>query len=119
MRVLRGAGLIAVLVGAAGSVGLVLRVGQRNPSKILITLFVVWVLAPFVGLVLADWISKSWAVRIRVALYTVMVALALGSLAIYGNPPREKPAAVFLMVPVASWVIIAIVVVSSRLYRTK
>ena len=42
-----------------------------------------------------------------------MLALTLGSLAVYGvvalGPPRPKPAFVFLVVPLASWLLIAIV----------
>jgi len=51
---------------------------------------------------------------LRTALYTITLALTLGSLAIYGNvafgPPRPKPAFAFLMVPLASWLAIAFVV---------
>ena len=40
----------------------------------------------------------------------VMLILALGSVAIYADvafgPPREKPAFVFLVVPLASWLLI-------------
>jgi hypothetical protein len=43
-----------------------------------------------------------------------MLVLALGSLPIYGNdalrPPRAKAAFVFVVVPLVSWLLIAIVV---------
>jgi hypothetical protein len=49
-----------------------------------------------------------------VTLHSLMLVLTLGSLAIYGEvafgPPRAKPAAVFLMVPLASWLIMAVVI---------
>jgi hypothetical protein len=48
----------------------------------------------------------------------LMLILAAGSLAIYGwvafGPPMAKPAAVFLVVPAASWILIGAVALSSR-----
>ena len=114
LSVLRAAALIALLVGAVGSVGLMLRAGHRNPSRLLLVLFALWVLSPFIALVLANMISKRWSVLTRATLYTVMLILTVGSLAIYGDvalgPPRTKAAFVFVVVPPASWLLIAIVV---------
>jgi hypothetical protein len=112
---LRAAALIAVLLGAVGSVGLMLYVGRRNDSRILLVLFALWVLSPFMVLVLANVVfAKRWSVLTRAALYTVMLVLTLGSLALYGDvafgPPRAKTAFVFVVVPPASWLLIAIVV---------
>ena len=42
-----------MLVGAVGSVGFLLRAGQRTP-RLLLVLFVLWVLSPFMAVVLAD-----------------------------------------------------------------
>src|SRR5439155_13037577 len=43
--------LIAALVGAVGSVGLLLQVGRRKHSPpLLLALFAIWVLSPFVAL---------------------------------------------------------------------
>jgi hypothetical protein len=114
LGLLRGASLIAVLAGAAGSVGFVLHAGRRNPSRLLLTLFAIWVLAPFVALVWAHVVAGCWPVPTRAALYGVMLVVTLGSLAVYGEtalgPPRAKTAFPFLMVPAASWLLIAIVV---------
>src|SRR6266700_2562256 len=73
--------LTAVVAGAGGSVGLMLRVGHRNPSRILLVLFVIWVLSPFIALILADILAKRWSVLTRATLYGVMLILTLGSLA--------------------------------------
>jgi hypothetical protein len=112
-RRLRAAGLIAVLAGAVGSVGLMLRAGQRTP-RLLLVIFFFWVLSPFVALVWADVVSKRWSALTRATLYGVMLVVALGSLAIYGNdalrPRKAQPAFVFVLVPPASWLLIAIVV---------
>jgi hypothetical protein len=47
-----------VLAGAWGSVSLMLRVGQRNDSIILLVLFGIWVLSPFIALGLAALLAK-------------------------------------------------------------
>jgi len=114
LGLLHAAALIAVLAGAVGSVGLMLRAGYRNPSRLLLVLFAFWVLSPFLVLVLANMASKRWSIPTRAALYTVMLVLTAGSLAIYGDvalgPPRAKAAFEFVVVPLASWLLIAIVV---------
>jgi hypothetical protein len=45
---LRGAALIAMLAGAGISLAFMLRAGQRQKSRILLLLFGIWVLFPFV-----------------------------------------------------------------------
>ncbi|HVT59816.1 MAG TPA: hypothetical protein VHR45_15620 [Thermoanaerobaculia bacterium] len=125
---LRGAALIAVLVGAAGSVGLMLRVGHRNPSRLLLVLFAIWVLSPFMALVWANVVSRRWSVLTRATLYVVMLVITLGSLAIYGalafGHLRAKTGFVFLVVPAASWLLIAVIIpmaamISGRVSRRR
>ena len=126
LGLLRAAALIAVLVGAVGSVGLMLYVGRRNESRILLVLFALWVLSPFMVLAWANVASKRWSVLTRATFYSLSLVLTLGSLAIYGyiafGPPRAKTAFVFVVVPPSSWLLIAIVVpiaalISNRLSR--
>jgi len=72
----------------------------------------IWVLSPFMAVLLADVVSKGWPILTRAALYSVMLVLTLGSLAIYGDAalrPRAKAAFVYVVVPPASWLLIAIV----------
>jgi len=121
---LRLAALIAALAGAAGSVGLMVRVGYRNKSLFLLALFTIWVLSPFMTLVWANVVSKCWPVPARAALYSVMLILTLCSLAVYGDlaygVPRAQPAAVFLIVPLGSWLVIALVVLMvGNLFRSR
>lgn len=119
LGLLRSAARIAAPAGAVGSVGLMLHAGRRNDSRILLVLFTLWVLSPFVALVLADVVSKRWPVLIRATLYSVMLVLTLGSLTIYGDvalgPPRAKTAFVFVVVPPASWLLAAIAVLIAAL----
>ena len=125
LGVLRAAALIAVLAGAAGSLGLMLRAGQRTP-RFLLVLFVIWVLSPFGALVWANAVSKRWSVLTRATLYSVMLAVTLGSLAVYGDDAlghrRPQAAFVYVAVPPASFLLMAIVVpmaamISGRLSR--
>jgi len=114
LSVLRTAALIALPAGAVGSIGFMLRAGHRNPSRALIILFAIWVLSPFVALLFAIMVSKDWSVLTQATLYGVMLVLTVSSLGIYGDvalgPPRTKTAFVFVVVPPASWLLIAITI---------
>jgi hypothetical protein len=117
---LRTVARVAVVAGAIGSVGIMLRVGHRNGASIpviLVIFFTIWVLSPFAALVLADILSRRWSVPIGATLTRVMLSVTLGSLAIYGgvalNPPRPKPASVFLMVPFGAWLLMTVVAIAA------
>jgi hypothetical protein len=90
------------------------RVGHRKEIAPLLVVFAVWVLAPFLALLFADRASQRWSPPTRTTLHGVMLLVALGSLAAYGvvalGPPRSKPAAVFLLVPPASWLLMTLAV---------
>ncbi len=125
---LRASALLAVLVGGAGSVGFVLWAGRRNDSRILLSLFAIWVLSPFLALVLANVVSKHWSALTRVTLHGLMLLLAAGSLTIYENmvstPTGSRLAFPFLVVPLGSWLLIAVIVplaalLSCRLSRVR
>jgi hypothetical protein len=110
---LRILALIVMLVGAIGSLGFMFYAGRHQNSVILITLFTVWLLSPFAGLLIADKISKRWTVLARVTLCWLMLVLTFGSLIIYSgaiSPPGTKPAFKFLVVPLISWIIIVTVI---------
>ncbi len=122
---LRAVALIAVVAGAVGSLGFMLRAGRSTP-RFLLALFVVWVLSPFVALAWANQVSKRWSVLTQTTLYGVTLFLTLGSLAIYGElvqrPAGSPNAFVFVAVPPASWLLMAIAVpmaalISRRLSR--
>jgi len=115
---LRAAALIAVLAGAAGSLAFLLNAGRRTP-RFLLVIFVFWVLSPFVVLVWAHVVSTRWSAVTRATLYTVMLVLTVGSLAIYANdavrPRRAQAAFVYVLVPPVSWLLIAIAVPTAAL----
>ena len=103
LRSLRVGSFIAVVVGAVGSVGLTLYAGRHNDSRLLVALFTIWVLSPFIAVLIAS--RRGWAFA-RGPLYAVSLILTAGSLAMYWHPawrpPRSGPAFVFLVVPLAS-----------------
>jgi hypothetical protein len=111
---LRGTSLIALLAGAGVSLAFMLRAGHRQSSRILVLLFGTWVLFPFMTAVWAHVFSKRWTVVVQTRLYVVMLVVTLASLPIYGGVAfgnlRAKVGFVFLVVPVASWLVIAIAV---------
>lgn len=112
---LRIAALIGLVIGAAGSEYLMFRVGRRNPSALLMAAFAAWVLAPFATLAWCQVAAKRWSGLVRVALHTASLLVAIGSLAVYGyvafGPARSQPAFFFLVLPFASLVLIAVMVV--------
>jgi hypothetical protein len=103
--------LIVILAGAVGSLILTFHAGRKNNSVLLPLLFAVWVLSPFIACLMSDIISRSWSVFARAGLYCFIIALTVCSLLCYGgilSPPGVKPAFVFLIVPLISWILLLI-----------
>ena len=110
LSVLRTVAAFVVVAGAVGSVGFTLHAGRNNHSILLPLLFVVWVLSPFITFLVVNVVSKRWTVHVRMWLYILMLILTIGSLVGYSGiltPSGTKPAAVFLVVPLISWIFIS------------
>jgi len=117
LKFMRIVALIVLLMGVIGSFCLVLYNGRNNKSILLISLFVLWVLSPFVAFLIADKVSIRWTDTIRKTLYIIILALTLVSLLSYSGlliPAGTKTAFVFLVVPLISWVVIAIFILIAR-----
>jgi hypothetical protein len=110
MSTLRIAARVAVLIGAVGSVGLTLYAGRQNPSSLLMVAFAIWVLSPFVLIILLDSASPRWPSLFRPALHGATLAVTLISLVAYTarvvRPPRAQAAFVFVVVPPVCWCLI-------------
>ena len=119
LDLLRVASLIAVLAGAGASLAFMLRASHRQNSRVLLLLFGIWVLFPFITAVWAYVVSNGWTVDVRVPLYMVMLVVSLVSLSIYGGVAfrhlRAKVGFIFLAVPFASLLLIAIVLPAGAL----
>jgi len=84
-NLLRTIAVVVVLAGAVGSLGLTLYTGRHNKSVLLIVLFFIWVLSPFIGLLVANVFAKRWSDLFRMTLYILMIILPLGSLVAYSG----------------------------------
>jgi hypothetical protein len=97
---------MAMLLEAVVAAGLTLYAGRHNASVLLPLIFVVWVIAPFVAIVTLN------------LQHVAMVVVTLLSLGIYGVVAfgliQAKIGSVFLVVPLASWVTIAVRVLHAR-----
>jgi hypothetical protein len=105
----RPVALTVLAIGAIGAASIVLRVGRRNPSHALIALFVLWVLSPFAGLLVADLGWTRFVTLTRATLDRLMVVVAVVSLVAYARvlaAPPAKPAAPFLIVPFLTWMLL-------------
>jgi hypothetical protein len=113
LGLLRTAGRATTVSGGVGSVVLVLWVGRGNPSLLLMVLFSMWVLAPFVALLVVDRLSPRWSVLSRATVHTVMVIVGIASLVAYGGVagrlPHATSASMFVIIPVLSWLVMTIV----------
>jgi hypothetical protein len=100
----------AVLAGGAGSIGLMYRAGSRAPW-LLLAMFVLWVVSPFVALAWALLAAPRWPAPARAAARWTTVVVAAASLALYARlipAPRSPNAFIFIVGPVAAWLAIAI-----------
>ena len=110
---------VAILVGAAGSLALLLYGGRSN-THLLITLgFIAWVLAPFALLALAERRSWSWSPLAQTTLRAMTLLIAAASLGIYAYraafPPRTTGAFLFVIVPPVSVILVLVALVISSL----
>jgi hypothetical protein len=102
-----------MVIGALVSLDFTLHAGHNNKSVLLVALFVAWVLSPFCALLIAHAIYRLELPIIRVTLYWLMLIIALGSIVGYSGlltPAGSKPAGVFLVIPLLSWLLIGVVI---------
>jgi hypothetical protein len=105
-------GWVALLLGIAGAVAslyLMFNAGRNQASVILIILFTLWVLSPFVGLLILNKFSKRWVLSVRMTLYWLAIIMTILSVTAYSgglNTPDTKNAFMFLVIPFISWIII-------------
>lgn len=108
---------IVMLLGIIGSLYFMFNTGRNQNSIVLIALFTAWLLSPFAGLFVATKISARWPLAVRSSIYWLMIGLTFASLVAYSGvlmPTGTKPAFIFLVAPLASWIIILIVILITR-----
>jgi hypothetical protein len=109
----------ATVVGAVVSLGCMFWVGQRNRSFVLVALFAVWVLSPYLGLLWARR-SVAWSTYAAQAMVCGLIFIvAIGSPVFYGlaafGRPWSRPAFPFLAAPLAAWFLTGLVLLVVRL----
>lgn len=112
ISLLKYAALSTIAVGCIGSLAFMHHVGRHNHSIVLVMLFWLWVSSAF-GANLWVWFSVGRDSHPAKAPYHLAIsAVSLGSLGIYGfvafGPPMSKPAFPFLIIPLVSWIIAAL-----------
>lgn len=120
---LRSIALLALVLGAAGAMILMLRAGGRSRPLLLVPLFAAWDISPFVLLWIADRFALSWTRATRTALYLLMVIVAVGSVAYYVAdaiwPRPAQPAFPYVIAPPVSWLLIAAVLGITAMFSRK
>jgi hypothetical protein len=113
--VLRTVALIAILCGAVCSLYFVINAGQNNNSLLLRSLFIIWVLSPFVMFFIA--ISKKWQFATRNFFYWMVIITTIISLLSYSGlikVPQTKNAFVYLVIPFLLWMFLIIAFIAVR-----
>jgi hypothetical protein len=109
LDLMRSLALGVSTAGALGSFALTLQAGAKNGPAILTVLFLVWVLSPFIVLIISCMLSKRWSFRTRISLYFLMLMISFATLLTYGRLlsfSGVRPAFVFLVIPFISWILI-------------
>lgn len=120
---LRSVARAALLLGAAGAMILMLRAGGRSRPVLLVPLFAAWDISPFVLLWIADRFAATWTRASRTALYSLMVIVAVGSVAYYIAdaiwPRPAQPAFPYVIAPPVSWLLIVAVLGMTAMFSRK
>lgn len=109
----------ATIVSAIVSLGCMFWVGQHNRSIVLVTLFAVWVLSPFIGLLWARRFAYWYQYAAQAMIYGLVFLVSIGSAIFYAiaafGPHWRYPALPFLAAPLASWLLIGMVLLVVKL----
>ena len=103
--------ILILLAGAVGSIVFTLNAGRNNSSVLLPILFIGWVISPYLALLAIHFYSRlrqsfSDAFYLRMTGFiTLFTTVAYSGIF---SPKGMKPAFVFLVVPLISWMIIVL-----------
>ena len=116
---LRVIAIIILFAGGVVSAWFTFDAVQGNHSILLKSLFLIWILSPFVALIRVYSVSGHWSSIRRGLLYNLMLFVAFVSMVAYSgewNLPGMKPAFLFLVVPLFCWalMIVAYFIVNYR-----
>jgi hypothetical protein len=118
-NLLRTATILALSIGAIVSAIFTLHAGRKNASIILPALFLIWVLSPFIVLLYAHYRVKRNIANLHCLFMLLLSILSVIAYSGVLNPVNGKAAAVFLFIPLISWVMIIIGVVVIKRSKSK
>jgi hypothetical protein len=101
---------------------LMMRAGSRQRSIVLLLLFTGWVLSPFIALALANVRARTWQPYMRTALYGAILGVTFVSISVYALSamvPGLKAGFIYLVVPAACWLLIAMALATAALVSPK
>jgi hypothetical protein len=114
--------LFVAIVGAILSLGLMVFAARHGTPRLLVIVMAGWVASPFLLAGIAYARSNRWPEPVRRALQRVMIAVAIGSVAVYALDSAHhlggKPAAMFVLLPPVSW-LLGLLVVGVAAVRTR
>ncbi|GAC1480960.1 MAG: hypothetical protein NVS1B4_26170 [Gemmatimonadaceae bacterium] len=109
---------VAVLVGSIGSLAFMLAAGRHSPRLLLVAIGL-WVISPFMALVVAERMSTRWSPLTRRALHVVTIVIAVGALSAYAvdtvRPPHPQAAFMYVAVAPLAWLFALVVVGAAAL----
>jgi len=115
---IRTVSIAILLAGAVASLYFMFGAGRNQKSFFLIGCFTIWVLSPFLALLIAVLISKRWLIPARMTFLLLILFITVSSLVSYSGALNlfgaKPPAFKFLIVPLISWLLIATVIPISR-----
>lgn len=110
---------VATIVSAIVSLGCMFWVGQHNRSIVLVTLFALWVLSPFIGLLWTRRFAYWYQYAAQAMIYGLIFLVSIGSAIFYAiaafGPRWHHPALPFLAAPLLSWLLIGMVLLVVKL----
>jgi ABC-type Mn2+/Zn2+ transport system permease subunit len=120
--ILRTTAFTTALIATIVSVALMLRACRFNASGVALALIAVWILSPMLALVGIEAVAKRWSYFRRATPYRLMLAVASGSVMVYGAdllvPLSPRAGFPYALVPAVSWLLIVIVLVLAAI-RTR
>ncbi|MBS1486912.1 MAG: hypothetical protein JST43_04925 [Bacteroidetes bacterium] len=110
-NILHTVALTILEVSTIASLIFLLIAGQHQSSWLLKLLFVGWVFSSFAGLFMFERHFKQSAYKVQRRVQRLLIGVSLASLIFYSTmflPALTKPAFIFLLTPLLSWMLIVI-----------
>jgi len=107
---MRSAARILVMLCGLGSMACTLYAGHHNRSLLLVSMFAVWVVLPFLGFLSVLRIANRGSTQTATILQAIAMVLCAAALILYAAfalyPQGHHAAAPFLLLPVCSWAVV-------------